>query len=102
MGPTSVGAVPQVGPEAGAAPLVRITEEDMPKCTNCKTCYQDLRELFEKTTIMVEGEPKEVSRVIPGVLDKIELTPELIRTAARVANDCDAEIIRFQQPNGGR
>jgi len=97
----SVGAVPEASPEAGAAPLVQITEADMPKCTNCKTCYQDLRELFEKTTIMVEGEPKEVSRVIPGVLDKIQLTPELVRTAARVANDCDAEIIRFQQPNGG-
>ncbi|WP_165741633.1 hypothetical protein [Candidatus Thiosymbion oneisti] len=97
----SVGAMPEAGPKAGDAPLVRITEADMPKCTNCKTCYQDLRELFEKTTIMVDGEPKEVSRVIPGVLDKIELTPELIRTAARVATDCDAEIIRFQQPTTG-
>jgi len=86
---------------ASDAPLVQITEADMPKCTNCKTCYQDLRELFEKTTIMVEGTPKEVSRVIPGVLEKIQLTPELIRTAARAANDCDAEIIRFQQPAGG-
>ena len=95
----SVGAALTTDSKATDAPLVRITEEDLPKCTNCKTCYQDLRELFEKTTIMVEGEPKEVSRVIPGVLDKIELTPELIRTAARVANDCDAEIIRFQQPS---
>ena len=98
----SAGAAPAAGPEGRNAPLVQITEADMPKCTNCKTCYQDLRELFEKTTIMVDGTPKEVSRVIPGVLDKITLiTPELIRTAARVANDCDAEIIRFQQPNGG-
>jgi len=97
----SAGAAPAAGPEGSDAPLVQITEADMPKCTNCKTCYQDLRELFEKTTIMVDGAPKEVSRVIPGVLDKITLTPELIRTAARVANDCDAEIIRFHQPNGG-
>jgi len=94
---TGIGA-PKAETAAGDAPLVEITEADMPKCTNCKTCYQDLRELFEKTTIMVDGAPKEVSRVIPGVLDKIDLTPELIRTAARVANDCDAEIIRFQQP----
>lgn len=92
--------IPAATPAAGDAPLVEITEADMPKCTNCKTCYQDLRELFEKTKIMVDGTPKEVSRVIPGVLEKIELTPELIRTAARVANDCDAEIIRFRQPGG--
>jgi len=94
----NAGTVPE--PAGSNTPLVEITEADMPKCTNCKTCYQDLRELFEKTQIMVEGVPKEVSRVIPSVLDKIELTPELIRTAARVANDCDAEIIRFQQPDG--
>ena len=100
MGP-SVGVVPETGPEVSDAPLLQITEADMLKCTNCKTCYQDLRELFEKTKIMVDGEPKEVSRVIPGVLEKIALTPELIRTAARVANDCDAEIIRFRRPNGG-
>lgn len=99
MGP-SVGTTPAVGLTSSDAPLVQITEEDIPKCTNCKTCYQDLRELFEKTIIMVDGIPKEVSRVIPGVLDKIELTLELIRTASRVADDCDAEIIRFQRPNG--
>jgi len=95
----SVGA-PEAEPTGSQAPLVEITEADLPKCTNCKACYQDLRELFEKTKIMVDGKPKEVSRVIPGVLEKIELTPELIRAAARVANDCDAEIIRFHQPTG--
>jgi pyruvate-ferredoxin/flavodoxin oxidoreductase len=71
----------------------------MPKCTNCKTCYQDLSELFEKTKIMADGEPKEVSRVIPGVLESIEITPELIQKASRVADDCDAEIIRFHRPS---
>jgi pyruvate-ferredoxin/flavodoxin oxidoreductase len=79
-------------------PLVEITEEDMPRCTNCKTCYQDLAELFEKTKIVVDGTPREVSRVIPGVLDRIEITDELVQRAARVADDCDAEIIRFKQP----
>jgi pyruvate-ferredoxin/flavodoxin oxidoreductase len=39
-----------------------------------------------------------VSRVIPGVLDRIEITDELVQRAARVADDCDAEIIRFKQP----
>jgi pyruvate-ferredoxin/flavodoxin oxidoreductase len=70
----------------------------MPKCTNCKTCYQDLSELFEKTKIMVDGEPREVSRVIPGALRRIKITPELIQKASRVADDCDAEIIRFHRP----
>jgi pyruvate-ferredoxin/flavodoxin oxidoreductase len=82
----------------GGGPLVEITDDDMPKCTNCKTCYQDLSELFEKTKIMVDGSPKEVSRVIPGVFDKIEITQELIQRASRVADDCDAEIIGFHQP----
>jgi pyruvate-ferredoxin/flavodoxin oxidoreductase len=84
-------------PGAEAGPLVEITEEDMAKCTNCKTCYQDVSELFEKTKIMVDGQPKEVSRVIPGIFDKIEITPDLILRAQRVADDCDAEIIRYHQ-----
>ena len=71
----------------------------MPKCTNCKTCYQDVSELFEKTKIVVDGQPKEVSRVIPGALDKVEITPELIQKCSRVADDCDAEIIRFNRPS---
>jgi pyruvate-ferredoxin/flavodoxin oxidoreductase len=79
-------------------PLVEITADDLPKCTNCKTCYQDLSELFEKTKIVVDGSAIEVSRVIPGVLDKIEITPELVQRASRVADDCDAEIIRFYPP----
>jgi len=78
--------------------LVEITEEDMPKCTNCKTCYQDLAELFEKTMIVVDGDTRTVSRVIPGVFGKIEITPELVQRAARVADDCDAEIIRLHPP----
>lgn len=77
--------------------LVAIPEADMVKCTNCKTCYQDLSELFEKTKIMVGGSSKEVGRVIPGILDRIEITPELVQRASRVADDCDAEIIRFNE-----
>ena len=79
-------------------PLVEITEEDIPRCTNCKTCYQDLGELFEKTKIVVDGTAREVSRVIPGVFERVEITDELVQRAARVADDCDAEIIRFRQP----
>ena len=70
----------------------------MPKCTNCKVCYQDVSELFEKTTIVVEGASKVVSRVIPGVFDRVELTADLVQRASRVADECDAEIIRFNLP----
>jgi pyruvate-ferredoxin/flavodoxin oxidoreductase len=84
---------------AAALPLVEITAEDTPKCTNCKTCYQDLSELFERTKIVVDGTPKEVGRVIPGALESVKLTPELIQRASRVADDCDAEIIRFHPPS---
>ncbi len=90
---------PSIADRGAPQPLVEIAAGDMPKCTNCKTCYQDLGELFEKTKIMVAGEPKEVSRVIPGVLDRIELTADLIHRASRVADDCDAEIIRFHRPD---
>jgi pyruvate-ferredoxin/flavodoxin oxidoreductase len=93
---TQTPAPAPVNQEGGA--LVEITAEDLPKCTNCKTCYQDLGELFEKTKIVVDGSAIEVSRVIPGVLDRIEITPELVQRASRVADDCDAEIIRFHQP----
>ncbi len=83
---------------AAAGDLVEIAESDLAKCTNCKTCYQDLGELFEKTTIMVDGSAKEISRVIPGIFDNIEITPELVQRASRVADECDAEIIRFHAP----
>jgi pyruvate-ferredoxin/flavodoxin oxidoreductase len=91
-------AAAETASEGAEAPLVEITADDMAKCTNCKTCYQDLSELFERTKIMVDGQPKEVSRVIPGVFEKIQITPELIQKASRVADDCDAEIIRFHRP----
>ena len=51
-------------------------------CTNCKTCYQDLSEIFEKTKMVINGETREVARIIPGVLERIEVTPEL---KARIA-----------------
>ncbi|MGB8267351.1 MAG: ferredoxin, partial [Candidatus Velthaea sp.] len=76
------------------APIPLIAEADMPLCSNCKTCYQTLPEIFEKTTIVVDGAVKEVAHVIPGVLAKLEITPELVRRAARAAAECDSEIIK--------
>ena len=71
-----------------------MTIEDPAKCTNCKTCYQDLSELFEKTRIVVDGESREVGRLIPGILERITPTPELKSRIKRVSANCDAEIIR--------
>ena len=76
--------------------LVTLAEEDLAKCNNCKTCYQDLSELFEKTKIMVDGATKEVAHLIPGALDHVKVTPELKTKVARVAANCDAEIIHAQ------
>ena len=67
---------------------------DQVKCTNCKTCYQDLSELFEKTRIVVDGESREVGRLIPGALERVTPTPELKSRIKRVSANCDAEIIR--------
>ena len=66
---------------------------DQVKCTNCKTCYQDLSEIFEKTRIVVNGESREVGRLIPGALERVA-DPELKARIKRVSANCDAEIIR--------
>ena len=71
-------------------------EEDVAKCSNCKTCYQELPELFEKTRIVVSGEAKEVGHLIPGALARVKVTPELRAKVARVAANCDSEIIHEQ------
>ncbi|MGR5294952.1 2-oxoacid:acceptor oxidoreductase family protein [Vibrio mediterranei] len=79
-------------------PLVAINEDEKCLCTDCKTCYQQLSELFEKTTVVENGEAKVISQVIPGSLAKVKLTDELVKRAARIADECDAEIIHFNAP----
>ena len=74
--------------------LVTYDPADQVKCTNCKTCYQDLSELFEKTRIVVNGESREVGRLIPGALERVAVTDELKARIKRVSANCDAEIIR--------
>ncbi len=95
---TSAAAAPAAAtaPAAasGAQPLVWIDAGDQSKCTNCKTCYQDLSELFEKTKIVADGGTKEVARVIPGALERVAVTPELKARVAKVAANCDSEIIQ--------
>ena len=76
--------------------LVTLDEADTSKCSNCKTCYQSLPELFEKITIVVVDAPKEVAHLIPGALERITVTPELKSKLARITADCDAEIIHVK------
>jgi len=71
-----------------------VTMDDPAACTNCKTCYQDLSELFEKTRIVVDGVSKEVAHLIPGAIERVTVTPELKNRIKKVAANCDAEIIR--------
>jgi pyruvate-ferredoxin/flavodoxin oxidoreductase len=84
-------AAPAAATNGGA--FVTVAEEDLAKCNNCKTCYQDLPELFEKTKIMVNGAPLEIGHLIPGAVERVKVTPELKSKVARVAANCDAEII---------
>ena len=94
-GGAAVAAAPSAAPAAaksnGAA--VSLSEEDVAKCTNCKTCYQELPELFEKTRVVVDGATKEAGHLIAGALARVTITPELKSKIARVAANCDAEII---------
>jgi pyruvate-ferredoxin/flavodoxin oxidoreductase len=76
----------------GGAP-VSLADEDVAKCSNCKTCYQELPELFERTRLVVNGEAKEVAHLIPGALGRVKVTPELKAKIARVAANCDSEIV---------
>ncbi|HEY0283617.1 MAG TPA: thiamine pyrophosphate-dependent enzyme, partial [Rhizomicrobium sp.] len=103
LGALMPGAAVAVQPAAPAAAeatngsaLVSLSEEDIAKCSNCKTCYQDLPELFEKTKIVVDGVPKEVGHLIPGALSRVKITPELKSKVARVAANCDSEIVHEQ------
>jgi pyruvate-ferredoxin/flavodoxin oxidoreductase len=90
---TATQAAPAAG-DASASGLMIIREEDVPKCVNCKTCYQQAPELFEKTTIVIDGKAAEVGHMIPGVLSRITVTPELVAKVARIAANCDSEIIK--------
>jgi pyruvate-ferredoxin/flavodoxin oxidoreductase len=94
---SSAPATPPTNAQASASGLAGAFEyddADQVKCTNCRTCYQDLPELFEKTLLAVDGGTREVAHLIPGALSRVALTPELQSRIRRVAANCDAEIIR--------
>ncbi|MDK9696516.1 MAG: 2-oxoacid:acceptor oxidoreductase family protein [Siculibacillus sp.] len=91
--PAATPAAASVPAASGGAP-VSMTADAAEKCTNCKTCYQDMPELFEKVTVMVDGKPKEIGHLIAGAAEKVTVTDELKARIARVIANCDAEIIR--------
>ena len=84
-------AAPAAAKSNGAA--LSYAEADVVKCSNCKTCYQELPELFEKSKVVIDGQAKEVGHLIPGALAKVAITPELKARIDRVAANCDSEII---------
>jgi pyruvate-ferredoxin/flavodoxin oxidoreductase len=89
-------AEPMVG-ATGAAPAgapIWLAESDIPTCNDCGTCYQELPQLFESTTMVIDGAAQKVARMIPGALETVEMTPELLKRADRVKKTCDAEIIQ--------
>jgi pyruvate-ferredoxin/flavodoxin oxidoreductase len=77
-----------------AKPAIWIDPADQPKCTDCGTCYQDLPAYFEKTTILVDGQPRPVARFKEGSLDGVEITAELRKKMDKVRDTCDSEIIQ--------
>ena len=77
-----------------SAEIVYLDAADQEKCSNCKTCYQELPQIFEKAKMVVNGETREIARMIDGALGKITVTPELSTRIKRVIANCDSEIIR--------
>jgi len=66
---------------------------DQALCTDCGTCYQELPQFFEKTTVVIDGEARTVAQMIPGCFDGVEITPDLQKRIDRVKATCDSEIL---------
>ncbi len=96
--PSVVAAEASAGPASATVGVVDtpvyLDPADQPLCTDCGTCYQELPQFFEKTTVVIDGEARTVARMIPGAVDRVEITPEIRRRIDRVRATCDAEIIR--------
>ncbi|GAB4076039.1 2-oxoacid:acceptor oxidoreductase family protein [Nostocoides australiense] len=92
------GAAPAAAPAEAATAVIDapiwLDEVDIPKCNDCGTCYQELPQLFEQHTMIIDGLPQKVARMIPGALESVEITPDLEKRMDRVKKTCDAEIIQ--------
>jgi pyruvate-ferredoxin/flavodoxin oxidoreductase len=91
--PAATSAEPAAAVTTTAARPVWLDLADLPKCNDCATCYQELPQLFEKATIVVDNEPRTVGRLMPEALEGLVVTAELAARIARVKATCDAEII---------
>jgi pyruvate-ferredoxin/flavodoxin oxidoreductase len=102
--PSTASSAPTASAPSAAAPAAAATAPtgrpiwldpaDLPKCNDCATCYQELPQLFEKATIIVDNEPRTVGRMMPDALKGLVMTDELAARIARVKSTCDAEIIQ--------
>ncbi|MCL2783673.1 MAG: thiamine pyrophosphate-dependent enzyme, partial [Propionibacteriaceae bacterium] len=97
------GAAPKAEAPAAAAAAptsanpglaIWLDPEDEVKCTDCATCYQELPDIFEKHTIIVDGQPQDVAHFKPGALDGVDVTPAMQKSFDKVKNTCDSEIIQ--------
>ncbi len=95
-GGSAMATAPAAAPAATATTErpIWLDVEDLSKCNDCATCYQELPQLFEKATIVVDGEPRTVGRMLPEALEGLALTDELSARMSRVKATCDAEIIK--------
>lgn len=85
-------SAPAAAPAAASGgQLVAMTNQAL--CNNCKTCYQDIPEIFEKVRKIFDGESREVAQITPGSLEKVNVTPDLENRIQRVVANCDAEIL---------
>jgi pyruvate-ferredoxin/flavodoxin oxidoreductase len=87
-------APPPADGEPGAGAPIYLDPADELLCTDCGTCYQELPQFFEKATMVVDGAARVVAQMIPGAVEKVEVTPEIAKRIERVKANCDAEIIR--------
>lgn len=79
---------------AGSTGPVYLDPADEVRCNDCGTCYQELPQLFEKKTALIDGQAHTIATMVPGALQTVQLTPELLKRIDRVKAACDAEIIK--------
>ena len=91
---TAPASAPATSNVTVADRAVWLDPADQALCTDCGTCYQELPQVFEKTTVMIDGSAETVARMIPGALERLQVTPEIQARIDRVRATCDAEIIK--------
>ncbi len=97
LGAPAAAAAPATAAPAAVAVADRpvyLDPADESLCNDCGTCYQELPQIFEKSTQIIDGQARVVARMIDGALNGLEVTPDLQKRIDRVKSTCDAEIIK--------